>query len=101
MNLETLKSQVKDQLPSKRYDHTLGVVATSEQLAKRYNTSVESAQIAALLHDIAKYLPNDLLKEILESAKETDYLNYSPLVWHAPVVRLLQKKRIKLKIRIF
>ena len=47
MNLETLKSQVKDQLPSKRYDHTLGVVATSEQLAKRNNTSVESAQIAA------------------------------------------------------
>ena len=46
MNLETLKSQVKQQLPSKRYNHTLGVVATSEQLAKRYNASVESAQIA-------------------------------------------------------
>ena len=97
MNLETLKSQVKDQLPSKRYDHTLGVVATSEQLAKRYNTSVESAQIAALLHDIAKYLPNDLLKEKLESAKETDYLNYSPLVWHAPVGAIVAKETYQIK----
>ena len=49
MNLETLKSQVKQQLPSKRYNHTLGVVATSEQLAKRYNASVESAQIAGFI----------------------------------------------------
>ena len=97
MNLETLKSQVKDQLPSKRYNHTLGVVATSEQLAKRYNASVESAQIAALLHDIAKYLPNDLLKEKLESAKETDYLNYSPLVWHAPVGAIVAKETYQIK----
>ena len=90
-------SKKKQQLPSKRYNHTLGVVATSEQLAKRYNASVESAQIAALLHDIAKYLPNDLLKEKLESAKETDYLNYSPLVWHAPVGAIVAKETYQIK----
>lgn len=92
MNLETLKSQVKEQLPSQRYQHTLGVVMTSEQLAKRYNVSVESAQIAALLHDIAKYVPNEVLKEKLELAHETDYLNYSPLVWHAPVGAIIAKE---------
>ena len=45
MNLETLKSQVKDELPTQRYNHTLGVVMTSEQLAKRYNACIESAQM--------------------------------------------------------
>ena len=65
---------------------------TSEQLAKRYNACIESAQTAALLHDIAKYLPNDLLKEKLELAKENEYLNYSPLVWHAPVGAIIAKE---------
>ena len=92
MNLEALKSQVKDELPSQRYNHTLGVMMTSEQLAKRYNACIESAQIAALLHDIAKYLPNDLLKEKLELAQESEYLNYSPLVWHAPVGAIIAKE---------
>ncbi len=92
ITVETLKSQVKAQLPTKRYEHTLGVVATSIQLANRYQASVESAQIAALLHDIAKYVPNDRLKEMLEDAQETQYLNYSPLVWHAPAGAIVAQK---------
>ncbi|MDE5978395.1 MAG: bis(5'-nucleosyl)-tetraphosphatase (symmetrical) YqeK [Turicibacter sp.] len=91
INLETLKLQVKEQLPIKRYNHTLGVMQISEQLARRYNASIESAQIAALLHDIAKNLPNELLKEKLEEANESEYLNYSPLVWHAPVGAIITK----------
>lgn len=68
IDLNTLKLKVKEQLPTKRYDHTLGVVTTSIQLANRYQAPVESVQIAALLHDIAKYVPNDRLKELLEQA---------------------------------
>ena len=92
MRLEELKQQVKGQLPSKRYEHTLGVVSTSEKLAMQYQVSLESAQLAALLHDIAKYLSNDCLKEKLESANETDYLKYSPLVWHAPVGAIIARE---------
>ena len=54
-----------------------------------------AAEIAEVIN--AKYLPNDLLKEKLESAKETDYLNYSPLVWHAPVGAIVAKETYQIK----
>ena len=92
IDLNTLKLKVKEQLPTKRYDHTLGVVTTSIELANRYQAPVESVQIAALLHDIAKYVPNDRLKELLEQANETQYLTYSPVVWHAPAGAIVAKK---------
>lgn len=83
--MEQLKAQVKQILPTKRFEHTLGVVATSEELAIRYGVDPKSTTIAAYLHDIAKYLPNDVLEQKLREAHEEAYLSYSPLVWHAPV----------------
>ena len=79
MKLKQLQEKVKNQLPPTRYEHTLGVVRTSEILAEKYHVLLESAQVAALLHDIAKYLPNN-------------ELNYSPLVWHAPVGAIVAQK---------
>ncbi len=92
MKLEQLQEQVKKQLPPTRYEHTLGVVRTSEILAQKYQVLLESAQVAALLHDIAKYLPNNELKEKLIVANEMEYLSYSPLVWHAPVGAIIAQK---------
>ncbi len=92
MKLKQLQEKVKNQLPPTRYEHTLGVVRTSEILAEKYHVLLESAQVAALLHDIAKYLPNNELKEKLIAANEMEYLNYSPLVWHAPVGAIVAQK---------
>ena len=35
---------------------------------------------------------NSSLKELLEQANETQYLTYSPLVWHAPAGAIVAKK---------
>ena len=77
MKLKQLQEKVKNQLPPTRYEHTLGVVRTSEILAEKYHVLLESAQVAALLHDIAKYLPNNELEEKLIAANEMEYLNLS------------------------
>lgn len=90
--MEQLKSFVKQQLPTTRFEHTMGVVETSKELAMRFEADVEKAQTAALLHDIAKYLPNDILEQKLIRAKETTYLAYSPLVWHAPVGAIVARE---------
>ena len=37
MKLKQLQEKVKNQLPPTRYEHTLGVVRTSEILAERYS----------------------------------------------------------------
>ena len=39
--------------------HTLGVMYTAAALAMRYDADLEKAQVAGLLHDCAKCIPND------------------------------------------
>lgn len=43
----------------KRYEHTLGVAYTATALAMRYDVSLKDAEIAGLLHDCAKCMPDD------------------------------------------
>ena len=95
--MEQLKSFVKQQMPAKRYQHTLGVCESSVELAKRFNADVQKAQTAALLHDIAKYLSNEILEQKLIQAHETYYLAYSPLVWHAPVGAIVAKEACQIE----
>ncbi len=46
---------VVNALPEKRRVHTLGVILTAKKLAKKLNESEEFAELASLLHDVAKY----------------------------------------------
>ena len=80
-----------------RLFYTLGVCESSVELAKRFNADVQKAQTAALLHDIAKYLSNEILEQKLIQAHETDYLAYSPLVWHAPVGAIVAKEACQIE----
>lgn len=42
-----------------RYEHTLGVMYTSACLAMANGYDMEKAQLAGLLHDCAKCIPNE------------------------------------------
>jgi predicted HD superfamily hydrolase involved in NAD metabolism len=58
-----MKKKLKKYLDEDRYEHTMGVMYTSAALAMAYETSVDSALTAGLLHDCAKCIPNkDKLK---------------------------------------
>lgn len=59
MNIAELQQAMKELLPEKRYLHTLGVAHTAACLAMRYGCNMEYAMIAGLLHDCAKYLPDE------------------------------------------
>ena len=97
MTLEALKASIKEQLCPNRYDHTLRVMETSMVLAKKYGVCLESAQIAALLHDVAKNQTDDELQKQLEKANLRDYLNYHSLIWHAPVGALVARKKYRIE----
>ena len=58
-NLTKLQKKVKKELDEARYQHTLGVMFTASALAMCYGTDIEKAQVAGLLHDCAKCIPND------------------------------------------
>ena len=93
MNLQELRESVKKTLPEKRYQHTLGVEETSTILANRYGVDEKKAKISALLHDIAKNQTYNEMREQLIQAGEVSYLEYSSLVWHAPVGALVAKEQ--------
>lgn len=84
MNLEEMIAKVKEQMPAKRWNHTLGVMETAEKLALLYGADVNKAVIAATLHDMCKHWPIDQQEEaIRESGEWLDVLDYDKQLWHA------------------
>lgn len=48
--------RLKDYLPEKRIRHSLGVAETAVKLSTYYECDAEKAEIAGILHDVAKYV---------------------------------------------
>ena len=59
MIYDEIASKVKDVLPKKRYNHSLGVAYMASSIAMKYGEDYERAQIAGVLHDCAKYLDDE------------------------------------------
>lgn len=85
MITEELQQQVKEQMPEKRWIHTLGVIECSIALAERYGANPSSAELAALLHDYCKSWPIEKQRQVLVEHQMTgDLLHYNKSMWHAP-----------------
>lgn len=83
---ETLIEQVSGQMPDKRWKHTLGVMDSSVELAKRYGADPARAETAAILHDVAKYWPVERMREVIEqNGLSAELLRYDKQLWHAEV----------------
>lgn len=55
-----IRKRLKKKLDEDRYEHTLGVAYTSVCLAMRYGEDLYKAELAGLLHDCAKCIPDDI-----------------------------------------
>jgi predicted HD superfamily hydrolase involved in NAD metabolism len=86
MERNALLEAVRGQMPEKRWKHTLGVMETSVILAKRFGADPEKADLAAILHDVAKYWPIDRMAETIRSGGlPAALLAQDKELWHAPV----------------
>lgn len=65
-----MKEYIKKNLKKERYEHSLGVMDTAVELAKRYSADEEKAKIAGLIHDCAKSMKND---ETINLVKKHNY----------------------------
>ena len=87
--------KLRDKLPAKRFEHSIGVEYTAGTLAFLYGVDCERAMIAGLLHDCAKYVPND--KKIRKCEKrgiaisECEYQN--PELLHAKLSAVYAKEK--------
>ena len=59
MNLEEIQKYVKKHLSEKRYNHCLGVMERSIELAQKFGADVEVCAKIGIAHDIAKEIPEE------------------------------------------
>lgn len=90
MTYEQARTLIEQTLPEKRFIHTLGVVETAEHLAKTYGVNVEQARLAAMLHDYAKYMDRDEMRQVvLDEQLDLALLEFDDELLHAPVGAVL------------
>ncbi|GIO35918.1 HD domain-containing protein [Paenibacillus antibioticophila] len=83
---EQLITMVSGQMPEKRWRHVEGVMTTSVSLAKRYGADPEKADLAALLHDLAKFWPMERQEAVmLEHGLQPELLQYDRQLLHAEI----------------
>lgn len=86
MNREQIIESVRSQMPERRWQHTAGVMATAIQLANRFGEDSERAELAAILHDVAKYWAIERMERtIREQRLDEMLLSYDKELWHAEV----------------
>ena len=92
-NLEKCKNWLKANLNDERYRHSLGTAECAKDLAKKYGLDEEKAYFCGLIHDCAKCLPKDELKQMIRACHDLcdgEADNYKTL--HAPAGAILAKK---------
>lgn len=83
---DELIEAVSSQMPPKRWEHTKGVMETAVILAGRFGADPVKADLAAILHDVAKYWPVQKLHQMMVEHKlSEELLHYDKQLWHAEV----------------
>lgn len=79
-----------------RYLHTIGVIEMALTLNHQHHLNIDDKKIilSAGLHDIAKLLPKDEQRKIMETTYPTEFIKLKdfPEVWHGYVASLIAKK---------
>ncbi len=90
-----IQEQLKETLGEKRFEHTQGVMYTAASLAMRYGIPMQQAQLAGLLHDCAKAIPDE---EKLELCKKygiivSEVEKENPSLLHAKLGAYLAREK--------
>jgi predicted HD superfamily hydrolase involved in NAD metabolism len=95
MNWTEITTDLENKLSSKRFHHTINVVAAAEQLASRFEVDLNQARLAALLHDCAKNMPDEkLLGYAKKHQIKVDRVSrHDPQLLHGPVGAVLVEER--------
>lgn len=94
-----IRRKMEKTLDPKRFEHTLGVAYTASALAMCYQTDIEKAQIAGLLHDCAKCMSNDKKMAVCEKKgiEITAIEKKNPYLLHAKVGAYIAEKKFHIK----
>lgn len=94
-NFSKTKKTLRKYLDRDRFEHSEGVMYTAAALAMRYGEDLEKAQIAGILHDCAKCMPDNKKLKICEKnhIEITEAEKMSPFLLHAKVGAYIAKAK--------
>lgn len=94
---ELILQVVKERMPEKRYIHTLGVRDTAMHLAELYNESSEKAELAAVIHDVAKYADVDWMRDMVRLHNlDPRLLPWNSEILHGPVGAVIAEQEFNI-----
>ena len=104
-NIDLIKADLKEKLPKKRYEHTLGVAYTAAALAMCYGEDILKAELAGILHDVAKAKKSSELKDdmkgYIDPYTDGDYValiaDKAPQILHAIYAPYSAKKDYRIE----
>lgn len=90
-----IQKKLKKYLDEERYEHTIGVMYTCASLAMAHEYEIEDAQVAGLLHDCAKCIPNKKKLKLCEKYKleVSDFEKTHPFLLHAKLGASIAKDK--------
>ena len=90
-----MTAKLKEKLSAKRFEHSIAVSYTAANLAFVHQVDTEKALVAGLLHDCAKYVPND--KKIQKCEKRgipiSDLEYQNPELLHAKLSAVYAREK--------
>ena len=98
-NLEKIQKKLKKYLDNERIEHTIGVRYTCAALAMCYGCDLERAQVAGLLHDSAKCIPNDQKLKLCKKhgISVTPAEKKSPFLLHAKLGAWIAREKYQVE----
>lgn len=96
-NIVRIKQHIKRKLDADRYEHTIGVSYMAIALAMRYDYDIQKAEIAGLLHDCAKCIPDEtkLSKCLKYHITVSDVEKAKPYLLHAKLGAFLAMNKYR------
>ena len=90
-----IQKKLCKKLDDRRYQHTLGVMYTCAALAMAHGQDMQKAQLAGLLHDCAKCIPNQKKLKLCKKHKipVTALEKKSPYLLHAKLGAYFARKK--------
>lgn len=100
-NIEKMTKVLKKDLDAERFRHTIGVMYTSTCLAMAYGEDMQKAQVAGLLHDCAKCIPNKKKVKMCKKhhIKMNSFEMRSPFLLHSKLGAFLAQKKYQVADR--
>lgn len=91
---DEIKVYLNKKLKIDRYNHVLGVVETSEKLARIYGADIKKARLAAFIHDLAKYEGGEFLIKLAEENgyKVDEVERKAPYLLHGLAAAIIAKR---------